>query len=273
MAKLTRKKAHEIIEYNIQRVYHMPSKYNGITHYLQGNVRRTLLQILNYLKDKQIIIDYDFDPKGQYLFFMDNSRLTGIVRRSNDRTSSARYMNILCTMGFFTKQKQIKNDERLILANINFFEDHPERKRAINVYAIHKLTNKELKRINERSERMKTVGVRINNISYNMLMSNQLEDLAKEVFPANNQLAPERKMAEFEVMKQCIDMLIESNGYASRQQIIDNLTGSMSEQEIDRLLRIFRNELQKLYNFKRPTKAQKAAFSLTNSKFIYTRAT
>lgn len=274
MPGLTKAEAQDIIRYNINRVYHLPVKYKSIRHYLRPdwNIRKMLLRIYNYLKGKDIQINYTIIHSGQYLFFMDNTRLTRVVRGKNyDYSTSYRYMSILCAMGFFTKQKQTKIDiNTLIGVNYNFLEGNPHRQRPVNVYAINKLTAAELDRINRRAEKMIDAGVNIGNISFNKLMTSGLNDIAHEVFPVNNPSAPELKQVEFEAMQVCIDRLIESQGYASKSQIHDNLSGSMSDTEIDKLFRIFKEQLRSAYNYKSPTKKQKQDFGLSDSKYIFT---
>jgi len=270
MPRLTQEQAQQVIEDNIYMIYHMPARYENINHYLKGNVRKTLLQLYRYMQDKEIIID-----KHRYLFVLDNTRLTQQVRKkayANDKATSFRYMSILCAMGLLTKIPQSKADpDNLLQVNRNYFTTYPDRQKALTVYTFRRYTEKELDRIEARSERLKKAGVRIGNVSFNMLMVNNCQDIAFELFRSNNRTAPERKKDEYEYLLLCIDMLIESKCYAHRQEIIDNLSGfGMSVWEIDKLFKIFRNDLMKRYYFKRPTKDQKAMYGLQDDKFIYT---
>ena len=272
MQKLTQEEGQEIIKYNLRRLYRMPKKYESIAYYLRDtwNVRHTLLCILNYLKGKNLILDHVLNPYGAYLFFMDFTRLCRDVLHNYNKSTDARYMFIIVAMGFFVRQDQAIG-QYMVNANRQFSANNPDKQRRMNVYSLFRWTNDELERINQRAERMINANVGLGNISNNYLMLNGLEDLAADTFPANSKSAPITKEREFEMLAQCIDQLIDDQGYAARWQIRDNLIAFMPDDEIDRLLRIFRNQLQGLYNYKRPTKEQKAAFSLTSDKYIYTR--
>lgn len=262
MPRLTQAQAHDVLKYNQEQIYHLPERYVAISYYLQRNTRKTLLSILGYLKDKQIIID-----KGRYTFFMSNSRLTNDVRKKiYTGSSSSRYLNLLCALGFF---KKLKIETKV---NDNFKAKNPDVWRNINVFSYSKWTPQKLDQIEARAEQLKAAGVRIGNISYNYLMINRLPEVAKETFPENNVLAPERKAREFQIMHQCIDMLIETQGYATRQQIEDNVIGAdITRQELEKLLKIFKEDLGLLYNFKRPTKIQMDLYKLESKKYIYTK--
>jgi len=176
-------------------------------------------------------------------------------------------------MGFFTKIPQAKsNPDKLIQVNRNFLEKQTDKQRPINVYSYRRYTDKELKRIDDRADQLRAAGVRVGNISYNMLMSNGCEEIAKEVYPTNNKSAPEKKQREYAYLEQCLDLLIDSQGYATRGQLRDNLSGAgVTDQEIDRLLQIFKEHLKDQYAYKRPTNQQKQLFNLKNNKYIYTK--
>lgn len=270
MPRLTQEQAHDVIAYNINALYHISAKYENINWYFKksGNLKKTLLQFYHFMQDKQIILN-----KHRYEFVIDNGRMTGQVRKKPYTDASTfRYVSLLCAMGFLTKIPQDKADpDNLLQVNRNYFHTNPDRQREITVYSFRRYDTKELDRIEARSERLRTAGVRIGNITFNMLILNNCQDIAREVFRKNSLSAPERKQEEYEYLILCLDLLIESQGYAYKEEIIDNLSGfGLSDCEIDRLFKIFRNGLMQRYYFKRPTKEQKKQFNLISDKYIYT---
>lgn len=270
MPRLTQEQAHDVIAYNINALYHISAKYKNINYYFKksDNVKKTLLQLYHFMQDKQIILN-----KHRYEFAIDNGRMTGQVRKKPyTDVSTFRYVSLLCAMGFLTKIPQDKADpDNLLQVNRNYFHTHPDRQREITVYTFRRYDTKELNRIETRSERLRIAGVGIGNITFNMLMLNNCQDIAREVFRKNSLSAPERKQEEYEYLVLCLDMLIESKGYAMKQELIDNLAGfGLSDQEIETLFRVIRNNLLQKYYYKRPTKQQKALYGLTEDKFIFT---
>ena len=158
MSKLTVESAHEIAEYNINRIYHLPKKrYEAIHYFLdRGTLRRTLLNILNYIKDKQIIID-----KHRYNFILDTDSLTHKVRRkASGRVTSNSHFNLLCCMGLLNKVYQNYERDIVLEANRRFIEETGSAI-PINVFSFRRYTEEELDRIEERSQRLMQAGVTI----------------------------------------------------------------------------------------------------------------
>ena len=131
MSKLTQERAGEIIEANIQTLYHLPSGYPGIDYYLGSGhpkneyLRNTVLKILQFLRslyknpdgDNHIIID-----GHRYEFFVDNKRLSFRIRKSSGTGTSNRHINFLCAMGIFRKIPQ--TDDTAIEVNQNLYDYH-----------------------------------------------------------------------------------------------------------------------------------------------------
>ena len=272
MTQLTQERALEIIKSNIQTVYHLPRGYWAVNHYLgAGGVRRTLLQILQFLRtlyEKQDGKNHIVIDEHRYEFFLHNNRLAYGIRGSSGTGTANRHINFLCALGIFRKINQTHKDRLKI--NDNFKAKKPDR-REISVYSFRELTSQELQRIEERAERLYHAGITVGNISFNSLYlaRNDLTDIAREVYPKNAKSAPERKLQEYLTLQQCIDMLIEQNGYATRQQINDNLT--YTDQEITKLYKIFGKHLELQYSYHRPSKLEMQQYQLRNHKFIYTR--
>lgn len=265
MSKLTRESAQEIIQYNRNVLYHIPTKYSYINQYLNGSLRETLFAVYRFISDKQIIIE-----NHKYIFFADNKTLTYRIRRKScGLATTSRHMNLLCALGLFNKQYQSKFKSRLIDVNKNFFEKNPDKKRSINVYSYRRYTDKELERINERAERLFAANVTTGNFCQSMLACHGLGDLADESLPSNDINAPKVKSREFKEMFKVIDYLVDVQGYATKQEIKDNMT--IADEEIDKLFRIFKQDIAKYFYYKRPTKKQINEYGLTSLKFIYTR--
>ncbi len=265
MSKLSIESGLNIIQENREIIYRLPSKYKYLNHYLKGSLRETLLKILNFIKDKNIIL-----YNHKYSFFIDNESLTYRVRKKSSGTAtSSRHINLLCAMGLLNKQYQSKDRDKLLEVNRAFFQMNPDRRMPINVFYFRKYTAKELDRCERRAAALFAAGVTSGNMSFNYLMLNGLEDIAKEVYPNNNRYAPMKKVVEYQDLIVVMDMLIEQNGYAKREQVQDNLL--LEEEEIVQLFKVFKTALQSRYYYKRPTKQQKEQWALSDSKYIYTK--
>lgn len=271
MTRLTQERALEIVNNNINTIYHIPHQYTAIRHYLgEGQVRRTLLQILRFLKnlylapdgENHIVID-----QHRYEVFLSNSKLAYGIRKSSGTGTANRHLNLLCALGIFQKIPQ--NEENRLRVNDNFKRENPNL-REINVFSFRELTDRELHRIEERAERLRVAGITAGNISFNSLYLawNDLIDIAIEVFPKNSRLSPDKKLQEYMELQECLEMLIDQNGYATREQLSDNLP--YTNQELKKLYGIFRKHLT-IYDYHRPTKDELTRYQLENNKFIYTR--
>ena len=262
MSKLTVKRGQEIVQKNLNIIYKLSAQYRYLTHYLSGDLRTTLLKSLNFLKDKQIILDHH-----KYMFFMSDLTLTGKVRKKNYKSgTSNRHINLLCALGLFRKEFQSIYHDVLIDVNRNFLKDNYT-KAPINVFSFRLLTKKELQRCEERANRLFAAGVTTGNISSNYLELNGLGDLAKEVYPKNNRLAPEVKKEEFQELLEVLERCIDVYGYCTVQMLKDNLL--YPDKEFEQLRRIFKQRLAEEYNYKRPKKEQVEKWNLPNQKFIY----
>lgn len=264
MSKLTVGRGQEIVQKNINTIYKLPEKYRYLTHYLSGDLRTTLLNTLNFLKDKKIILD-----RHKYMFFLSDSLLTVRVRKKKSQTgTSNRHINLLCALGLFRKEFQSIYHDALIDVNRNFLEDNFS-KRPINVFSFRLLTEKELQRCEDRAKKLYTAGVTTGRMSFAYLMINGLGDLAKEVYPKNNRLSPELKKKEFKELLEVLEKCIDTYGYCTVQMLKDNLP--YPDQEIDQLRRIFKQRLEEKYNYKRPTTEQIERWNLPDQKFVYTK--
>ena len=267
MSKLTIESAHEIVEYNIYRIYHLPKKrYEAIHYFLdRGTLRRTLLNILNYIKDKQIIID-----KHRYNFILDTDSLTHKVRRkASGRVTSNSHFNLLCCMGLLNKVYQNYERDIVLEANRRFIEETGSAI-PINVFSFRRYTEQELDRIEHRSQRLMQAGVTIGNVTYNYLCINGCKDIANEVYFSNNRAAPKKKRREFETVLPVIKELVEQRGYATREEIQTHVT-EITGAELVIVLRTFKAEILKEYDYRPPKKKEMEKWRLPNRKYIYTK--
>lgn len=266
MSRLTIESGQEIAERNIERIYRFPKRYEITKEYLDrydGSLRTTLLSVLNYAKGLNLIID-----KHRYEFIVDNDTLTYKVRRkSGGKATTNRHMNFLCALGFFKKVYQSKGNGNILKINLNFLREHPEMKRPISVFSFHAYTDKDLERIEDRAKRLKDAGITSGNISQNQLALNGLQDIAEEIYFANDRTAPDRKAQEAAVLFVLIGELVDCYGYASKQMIYDNLL--LENEEIDKLLRIYKLQLKELYKYASPTKEEMQRWDLKDRKYIY----
>ena len=267
MSKLTIESAHEIAEYNIQRIYHLPKKrYEAIHYFLdRGTLRRTLLNILNYIKDKQIIID-----KHRYNFILDTDSLTHKVRKkASGRVTSNSHFNLLCCMGLLNKVYQNYERDIVLEANRRFIEETGSAI-PINVFSFRRYTEEELDRIEHRSQRLMQAGVTIGNVTYNYLCINGCKDIANEVYFSNNRAAPKKKRREFETVLPVIKELVEQRGYATQEEIKKHVT-EITSAELAIVLRTFKAEILKEYDYRPPKKKEMEKWRLPNRKYIYTK--
>ena len=272
---LTQEKALQIIEANRKILYHIPSGYPTIRYYLgSGYLRETLLKILLFLRNlyrKQDGENHIIIEDEKYEFFIANTKLSFYVRKSSGTGTSNRHINFLCAMGVFHKTPQGK-DFRLIV-NENMKAKDPK-KRDLNIYSLRELTQNNLTDIEKRSERLKRAGITAGNLSFNQLRFAipDLLDIAKEVYPDRRTRKPVSEITEFRQyvsLKQCIDLLIDTYGYANKALIYDNLT--LPEAQIDKIFRIFKKHLYQKYRYKRPCKTERKTFGLQDQRYIFLR--
>ena len=65
-----------------------------------------------------------------------------------------------------------------------------------------------------------------------------------------------------------MDFLIEQHGYTTKEEIYNNCL--LPQKEIDKLFRIFKNELWKTRQYKAPNKQEKKLFGLNTGSWIIT---
>lgn len=265
MTKLSLESAKAVIDYNRSVLYHLPAKYKYLNLYLQGSLRETLFSVYKFIYKRQILI-----INHKYIFFVDNSTLTYKVRKKIcGKATSSRHMNLLCAIGLFTKQYQSRYKNELIEININFFEKNPDRLLPINVYSFRKYSSQELERLEQRAKRLAEANITTGNFCQSILTCHDLGDLTAEVLPNNSRKAPEKKFEEFQKVLNFMLFAVDEKGFVTRQEVKDNLV-ELSDKELDKLFRIFKQDIAGLFFYKRPTKAEIHKYKLYNLEFIYT---
>lgn len=183
------------------------------------------------------------------------------IRQRGDRRTANRYMNFMSALGLFPKLPDG--------GSLEFQYNRDRKKRPVNVYEIRRWTDEVLVECDAAAARLIAAGITPGNISYNMLCCNGLRDIAEEVFPHNPVLAPDKKNREFADMVELIDALLEYQGYCTKEDIMNNLWED--DQEIKKLFRIFKSQIQERYQYKRPSEKEKKEFGLPKNDYIYIR--
>lgn len=249
----------EIIRYNRTILYDIRrSKYHAISECLTENLRSEILSVFKHVLKVGMI-----QVNGKYTFFMDTTKLT-IVRKANTKSTSNQHINYLCAMGIINKLPQV--GQSLTEINKKFLASNAG-KRPINNFYVKEYTYQELDRIENRCQRLLDAGVTRGNISFNKLNAAGLEDIAYEIY-LNHPKSYENKVNHLQELCEFVQWQIESKGYATKQDIYDNMT--FSDQEIDKVLKIFRKQFCKVYDYKRPNKETVEKFNLHGYGWIIT---
>lgn len=268
MSHLSKEGAQAIIAFNRTVLYHLPKRYKYLHYYLDTSLRDTLLSVYKYVNKK--VSKYIIE-KHRYCFILPNRTLTRTVRKKGYGLAiSNRHMNLLCAIGFFYKLSQDQDKETMLDINIAFLEKNSSKglKKPINAYYFRRYKPEELEKMEANAKRLALSGVTASNFSQNMLVINGMRDIAAKALPSNNKNAPKKKRAEYAQMKAVMEFLINEQGYFTKDDLKANM--ELSDTEIDKLLIIFKNDMQKKYTFKRPNKEQIAKFGLTSLKYIFT---
>ena len=252
--------AKEIIEYNRQVLYHLPSKYK----YLELALRNTKKDLLKILKDI-----YSIDPiiwKQKYVWYLDNNKLTRKIRKVGACSTSSRHFNYLCAVGVLEKIPQY--DGHMIGINEEFLLE-TGRKRPINVFSIHRYTDKKLEEIEERAKLLFEKKVTCGNISKDKLVAAGLPELAKHIFFWNEEKSYDKKERAFKRLLTALEEHISQKGYATMQDLAKSL--NMSQENVRELNKIFKLQMEERYCYKAPNKEIMEQLDIKTKKWIFTR--
>lgn len=249
-----------VLKYNAKVFENLSAdNYPYSKKYLNGGTLRTLLDVYSFLSSKRVAI-----YQRKYFFFLDGLSLAHKVKGTNTKRYAVQQMNLLCCLGVFEKS----TPDGVFVFGQMYRNTEQKGKREINTYIMRKATKTQLRKIETRAKTLFGAGVTVSNVSSNKLRKEGLTVIAGEVYPKNSTTALDKKYKEFERMKEIIDFQIRSNGYATRESILHDL--KVSKPEMQRLLWIFKQELNALYNYRMPTKQQMLDFNLQTKSYIYT---
>lgn len=259
--------ARKIIEYNRSILYHISSKYPYLRKALDHEgIRSLIFGVYTYVNKHDFFI-----YRGKYVFFLDNKKLTGI-RKATTLTQTSKYMNYVCAIGVFNKQYQnydpngeVKYTE-LSQINRNFIANN-EGKRLINHYSFKKYTKKELERMEDRARQLFENKISPGNISCNQLKANNCKDLANEVFFNVLPKAFKKKEDEYQILIDVIDLQINRSGATTKDRISAEI--NLNDQELEKLFRIYKNDLNEKYSYKAPTKQESEKYK--TKKWLFKR--
>ena len=255
--------AREIIDYNINVIYHLPKKYTNLDRALT-NVRRDLLKLFQFCKKNEPIV-----WKQKYVWFIDNDRLTEIVRKRTTYSTSNKHFNFLCCLGAISKLKQ--TDSSMTGVNMTFLLNEREngKIRPINTFTVYKYTEKKLEEMEQRAAELLAHKITPGNISNDKLKASSCDTLAKEVYYANSEQSLKNKEKEFqEVLKQ-LDRLCTDKGYTDKKELCRSL--GWNRDKLDKFLNIFKDTWQQLYQYKAPNKQDKERYNIKSQAWIITR--
>lgn len=266
------KHSKEIIKYNQKTIYHLSNKYKYLNDVLSNEMLRdTLLKLYKFISDKDIFI-----YRHKYVFFIDNTRLTKL-RGKTTASVSNRYINYLCAVGFINKQYQnlgeFGDTKTTNLTDVNYnFMATTESRRPINTFYFREYKEKELQRLEDRARQLITNGVTPGNISNNMLRANNCIDIANEVYYANNKYSINLKDKEYKQLIDTIDRYISRKGYTTKTELYHSIWLQLPTTELDKLFRIYKSEINRIYIYKSPTKQDKELYNLPQNfkKWIIT---
>lgn len=255
--------AREIIEYNLNVLYHLPAKYVYLNRALV-NVRADLLKLLKFCKDHNPII-----WKQMYVWFVDTNRLTAAVRHRTTRSTSNRHFNFLSCIGAINKLEQYENNRTGVNMTFLLNERENGKIRDINTFTVYRYTDKKLEEMERRSEQLVTNKITSGNISRDKLVASGCVDLADEVFYANNKNSVNNKIREFQTVLDQLERLCAEKGYTNKVELCNAL--GWSRDKLDAILNIFNGIWGQQYQYKPPNKADIELYGLKSKSWIIKR--
>lgn len=266
--------AKQILNYNRKRLYKLPKKFPYLQEALTPVLQDFLLDIIAFW----LKVDCIAYGSHNMVYFLGTQKATYTVRKRTTKGVTNKYINYLCAIGLLTKleQKILEGHNRryfyknsISKVNINVLKyDRNYNKQPLNTFELIKYTTEFLENCNARAKRLLDANITAGNISYNQLAINGLEDIAQEIYLENRELSVQKKEREYKELIKCMDFLIEQHGYTTKEEIYNNCL--LPQKEIDKLFRIFKNELWKTRQYKTPNKQEKELFGLNTSNWIIT---
>lgn len=251
--------ARAIIEFNIQKIYHLPSKYWYLNKALT-KTRKELLQILNYIKDIPPLIG----ERNEYVWFLPTKFITERARKGGANSTNNKHFNYLCCLGVLVKVPQY--DGHRIGINEEFRLE-TGRSRDMNVFTVHRYTDTELEKIEARAKILCDHKVTSGNLSKDKLLAAGLPDLAKIIVKEKETYTAKKE--DFQSLLKALESIINDKGYATMQDLAKSL--HKSQDQIRELNKLFKLQLEEQYYYKAATKQQREQLNITTKKWIFTK--
>ncbi len=264
----------EILRETRQKIYRPPKrKYPNLNYYIGESARTKsrseLINLLDYLINPQNeknaegeIQQRFFTAYNQYCFFMDTNTYTTKIRKAKSGKERSNHgINLLCALGFFSKDKDL---ERYGI-NQNFEYYYPN-KRLMSIYHFNKIN---LNYIESQAKRLRNANITVGTISANNLKGAGLEDIAESLYFRNKESAYEKKLRELDIVLDTLETLVKDKGYATIGDIVHYTDLQVSETK--KVLKAFRNDIDKLYHYGPPTKKDRQLYGYQFTRWIYTR--
>ena len=280
---------HQIIKNNIKVLYHI-DKYAYLKTALKSDKRlaiepkKLLYNILNFLKDKELIYDKNND---KWCFFLTTDTITELRKKdkyekieymhqqflSRNKATSNHYINYLSALGVINKMYQpfyMSYADILQLTEINrrFLLNNLEKSIPINFFYIEPYTKNKLEEMEERAKRILQAKLTPGKAwSKATLQARNLGDIAEELYRRNNDVIA-YKTDVFDYMCYVIDRCIEIKGYARKEDLSNNML--VDDKTIENIRMVFKPRLSDKYYYKRATKQQRENYGINDNKFIFT---
>lgn len=259
-----------LVEYDIDRIYHLPKRYKNIWYYLDGAnyrnrpLRSTLLKTLrNLLKEDNAPLPWH----GMYCRAMSNEYLTEEIRKKSTWEVSNHHLNLLCAMRLLRKLKQFEIDQMLEV-NKGLLAEHPTW-HPINVFAVQEYNDDLLEMIDGRCAQLMKAHVTSGNVSSDKLLLRGCEDLAAETYWSNNVASANRRKVEYGKLINRMKDICEFNGGYCYKEDIDANMPEISKGEINLLFKIYGDQIWSepeyaIFYYKAPNKKERKRFKIPN---------
>lgn len=273
--------AKEIIENNIKVVYRFSQpdeRYPYLSNYIKkaSHLRRTLLSILNWLKDKEVYRNY-----SAYTFNIATSQIND-ARNRKTKAASNHHINFLCLVGLFKKVRQIPGSKSETKINRDFRaknEKGGKEKKPIGTYRLVKYNEQNLGKIEELCKYASLNGITPGNISYDTLHAADLDDMANLLYPDNNKSMSLKKDAAYQRIIELLSQSIAEKGYCTKPELrglYKAETGAYAPDEakkcedfVDDIMSKYKLKWKKLFSYKPPKDSEIKEYGLNGRDYIY----
>lgn len=274
--KVDKEEAVLILDYNIKRLYKLSSKkYCNLYAVLHGELGDFLRGIINFWRGKDSGI---YNLKQDTVYFLGTQMGTYKVRKKTTRGVTNKQINYLCAIGLLEKEHQRieHRRNRRILRNLNAVSrkmlayNYNSDIRPINTFKVKKYTTEFLLECNERARKLQENNITFQNMSYLQLALNGMKDIAVHVYGERSE-SEEKKLREYEILKKCIDDMIEEKGYTTKQEIYK--VCNIDDKELDRLFQIFKRDIWESRSYKSPNRKEREKYGLKEQSWIIQKKT